>query len=155
MIDFSIPTDLQPIVIMLGGVVLVMIITAIIGRILVRAMHRLMAKRSHELDQALMRARWKRIKTMIDRPDAESDRLAVIEADNLLDFVLKAMHMPGETMAFRLKFAERKFYELKRVRWCHSMRNKVVHEPDFRLAHRQAAAAVKEYERALRLLAAI
>lgn len=146
---------LQPLIVILISIVVVMIFSAILGRMLIRAIHRLMAKRSHELDQQVMRQRWQRIRAMIDQDDSGSDRLAVIEADNLLDFVLKAMHMPGETMAFRMKFAERKFYELKRTRWCHSMRNKIVHEPDFRLKHSQAVAAVNEYQRALRLLGAL
>ena len=127
----------------------------ITARKLHRAIHRMLARRAHDLDLAKMRERWLRIQAMVRSPDPNTDRLAVIEADNLLDLVLKAMHMPGETMAFRLKFAQNKFYELKRVRWCHSIRNKLVHEPDFRLQKKQAIAAVKEYERVLKLLGAL
>ncbi len=137
----------------LGGVVFLFLLLSLFLRFSLRFIHRLLARRAHELDREQMRKRWQRITAMLASPDGA--RLAVIEADNLLDFVLKAMHLPGETMAFRLKFAQNKFYELKRVRWAHSLRNNVVHEPDFRLKSSQAYAAVKEYERALKLLGAL
>lgn len=138
--------------ILLGGLIVFLLVVWFI-RSAIRWMHRLLARRAHELDREQMRKRWQRITNMLDLP--EGAKLAVIEADNLLDFVLKAMHLPGATMAFRLKFAQNKFYELKRIRWAHTLRNNVVHEQDFRLKKSQAVAAVKEYERALKLLGAL
>ena len=132
----------------IGGVVVFLIILMLLIRWVIRSFKRWVASRSHELDRDEMRARWGRIENT-------PDQLALIEADKLLDYVLKAMHMPGETFALRIQFAQKKFYELKRVRWAHNLRNKVVHEPEFHLPRRQAYAALKEYERALKLLGAL
>ncbi len=130
------------------GVVVFLIAVVLIFRWFIRSFKRWLARRSHALDRDEMRARWKRIEVM-------PDQLAIIEADKLLDYVLKAMHMPGESFAFRMQFAQKKFYELKRVRWAHNLRNKLVHESDFVLQKRQAYAALKEYERSLKLLGAL
>lgn len=113
------------------------------------------ARRQHELDLELMRERWKRIERLAGSPEHEGDRLAIIEADKLLDFVLKQMHMPGDTFAYRLKFTQRKYYELKKVRFAHELRNKLVHDPDFNLRRAQAQAALKEFQKALRVLGAL
>lgn len=113
------------------------------------------ARRQHELDLELMRERWKRIERLAGSPEHEGDRLAIIEADKLLDFVLKEMHMPGDTFAYRLKFTQGKYYELKKVRWAHELRNKLVHDPDFNLRRAQAQAALKEFQKALRVLGAL
>ena len=147
--------NVQAIIWTVVGVLVVLVILLLFVRWAVRSVRRLLARRAHELDRELMRKRWKRITMLLNSPDAETAKLAIIEADNLLDFVLKAMHLPGETMAYRLKFAQNKFYELKRVRWAHTLRNSVVHEQDFRLKKSQATAAVNEYERALKLLGAL
>ena len=147
--------DPQTLAWIVGGLLVGLIVLALVVRSLVHWMHRLLARRAHDLDRDKMRARWSRITAMLQSPDRETDKLAVIEADNLLDFVLKAMHLPGETMAFRMKFAQNRFYELKRVRWAHNVRNNVVHEPDYILKKATAYACIKEYERALKLLGAL
>lgn len=113
------------------------------------------ARRRHELNREQMRERWQRIERLLKSPQHEGDRLAIIEADSLLDFVLKAMHLPGETFALRIKFAQKKYFELKRVRWAHELRNKIVHQTDYRLDRRTAEAAVKAFEKALRTLGAL
>lgn len=138
-----------------GAVLVGLIVLALMARSMIHWVHRLLARRAHDLDREKMRARWNRITAMLQNPDRAMDKLAIIEADNLLDFVLKAMHLPGETMAFRMKFAQNRFYELKRVRFAHNVRNNVVHEPDYVLKKATAYACIKEYERALKLLGAL
>ncbi|MEK7666031.1 MAG: hypothetical protein AAB337_04120 [Patescibacteria group bacterium] len=113
------------------------------------------ARRQHGLNLEEMRERWKRIERLAGSPEHEGDRLAIIEADKLLDFVFKQMHIPGDTFAIRIKFAQSKYFQLKRVRWAHELRNKLVHEPDFILRSAQAHSALKEFYKALRLLGAL
>jgi hypothetical protein len=112
------------------------------------------ARRQHDLDREVMRKKWARVQSLIDSPDPENDRLAIIEADKILDFVLTAMKMPGNGVAQKLQFATNKYYELKRVRWAHGLRNRIVHE-EVRLNHREAKAAVSEFERALNVLGSL
>ena len=63
--------------------------------------------------------------------NGESDSeyaLALIEADKLLDFFLKARHFAGNTLGERLKVAGYRFPELRKVWPAHKMRNRIVHE---------------------------
>ncbi len=143
---------------MLIAYAVIALIVFVVFMILVRKFRRFVkafwARRKHELDREVMRKKWARVQSLIDSPDPENDRLAIIEADKLLDFVLTAMKMPGGGVAQKLQFATNKYYELKRVRWAHGLRNRIVHE-EVRLSHREARAAVGEFQRALKVLGAL
>jgi hypothetical protein len=75
-----------------------------------------------------------------------------MEADKLLDHVLKSMSFPGETMAERLKLAEYKYASLRQVWPAHKLRNQLVHDPAFDMSVRQAKFALKEFKDALKVL---
>lgn len=79
-------------------------------------------------------------------------KLAIMEADTILDAGLKSMMMPGETLGERLKVACYKYPRLKDVWWAHKMRNDLAHDASFQLSTRRAAQAIDEFERALKIL---
>lgn len=79
-------------------------------------------------------------------------KLAVIEADNLLDAALKSLVMPGDTLGERLKVACYKYPKLKNVWWAHKLRNNLVHDHSFRLHSSEAKRALGEFEKALKEL---
>jgi len=79
-------------------------------------------------------------------------KLALLEADNLLDSGLKSIMMPGETLGERLKVAGYKYPNLKNVWWAHKLRNQLAHESSFQISQRQARQALDEFERALKTL---
>ncbi len=79
-------------------------------------------------------------------------KLAIMEADTLLDTGLKSIMMPGSTLGERLKVACYKYQKLQNVWWAHKLRNQLVHESSFELSQRQAKNALDEYERALKIL---
>lgn len=156
--DYRIPMETAALIENVALVVIVLVFLLVIfllARRVMSALRRMSARRAHHLELEEMHKRWARIEGLLRAPDADTDRLAVIEADNLLDYVLKAMHLPGDNLSRRLGFATNKYYELKRVRWAHGLRNKLVHEQDYRLSRKQAYAAVKEFERALKVLGAL
>lgn len=126
----------------------------ILARMLRRWLKASMARRKHELDREEMKKKFARVQKLIDSPDTENDRLAIIEADKMLDYVLTAMGMPGNGVAQKLQFATNKYYELKRVRWAHGLRNRIVHQ-EVQLSHREAKAAVAEFQHALKILGAL
>lgn len=147
--------DVETIAAYAVGILVFFIIGFIGAQTFRRWIKRNMARRKHELDRAQMKKRWAHVQSLLNSKNSETHRLAVIEADKLLDVVLKAMNMPGENFATRMNFAQKKYYELKKVRWAHSLRNKLVHEADVHLPKKKARAAVKSYERALKLLGAL
>jgi len=79
-------------------------------------------------------------------------KLALLEADTLLDVGLKSMMMPGETLGERLKVACYKYPKLQNVWWAHKLRNNLAHDASFQLSTRQARQAIDEFERALKTL---
>lgn len=82
-------------------------------------------------------------------------KLSVIEADKLLDTVLRDMHIPGETMGERLKMAAYRYKSISDVWPAHKLRNQLVHDSTFELSIGQAKRAVRDFERALKHLGAL
>ncbi len=79
-------------------------------------------------------------------------KLAVMEADTILDAGLKSIRMPGETLGERLKVACYKYPKLKDVWWAHKLRNSLAHDAAFQTTAREAKKAIDEFERALQTL---
>ena len=79
-------------------------------------------------------------------------KLAVMEADKLLDAALKSMVLPGETLGERLKSAQYKYPDIRRVWGAHRLRNQLVHDSSFQISIGQAKRALKDYEAALKVL---
>lgn len=79
-------------------------------------------------------------------------KLAIIDADKLLDHVLKSMMMPGETLADRLKMAAYNYPAIKKVWPAHKLRNQLVHDSGFELRSGEAKRALSDFHDALRAL---
>jgi hypothetical protein len=95
--------------------------------------------------------RWKMIRKTSEQ-GVMGGKLAVMEADTLLDSALKSMSMPGTTLGERLKMACYKYPKLKDVWWAHKIRNQLVHESTFQLTPRLASQALNEFEKAFKIL---
>ncbi len=97
--------------------------------------------------------RWEEILARLQKGDEANLKLAVIEADNLLDEILKRMGLPGQDMAERLKQIEvQEIKSIDRIWSTHKIRNQIVHEPDFHLTQEEAEATVENIEEALKEL---
>ncbi|HTM68415.1 MAG TPA: hypothetical protein VL426_03890 [Candidatus Binatia bacterium] len=114
------------------------------------------ASRAFEVrDRETMRRRWREIEQMLSAPGEMSRKVAVLEADKLLDYALKALAMPGTTLGERLKFAQYKYPELRDVWWAHKVRNQLAHEASYHLDPSVARSALKAFEKALTRVGAI
>jgi hypothetical protein len=105
----------------------------------------------HGLTRERIREKWDEIER-VSGQGVMGAKMGVVEADKLLDGVLKSLMMPGETMGERLKVASYKYPELRNVWFAHKLRNQIVHESTFELSERQAKAAIHEYKRALKVM---
>ncbi len=138
------------------GLVLMAALVAVLVWLTYVNFRRFVASRKYDLgDRNSMRNRWKEVESLLDAPGELSPKLAVIEADKLLDHALKAMAMPGDTLGERLKFAAYKYPKLREVWWAHKVRNQLVHEASYRLDRSLARKAVRSFRRALMLIGAI
>ena len=105
-----------------------------------------------DMDREGIKRRWEEVELMLRKHGEITDKIAILEADKLLDLVLKSMTMPGQTMGERLKIACYKYPRLQNVWWAHKLRNQLVHESSFAVSHNTARAAVRSYGRALKML---
>ncbi len=102
------------------------------------------------LERKEIRKRWQGIEKLLWDKEEMKWRTAVIEADKLLDQVLKSMTLPGKDLGERLRLAVAKYPQLRQVWWAHKVRNQLVHESDFVLNYRLAKAAVLTFKAGLR-----
>ncbi len=108
------------------------------------------------LSKSKLKKKWEKIQARLEEKDEANLKLAVIEADNFIDYLLKRIGYKGETMAERLK--QIKPAQLKNLDglWqAHKVRNNIVHEPNFKLTLHQAEEAIENYEKVLEELEAI
>lgn len=95
--------------------------------------------------------RWQEVR-QTGRQGIMGAKLAIFEADTLLDSGLKSIMMPGETLGERLKVACYKYPKLRDVWWAHKLRNQLAHDSSFQITQREAERALDDFERALKVL---
>ncbi len=79
-------------------------------------------------------------------------KLAVIEADKLLDNAMRSLVIPGETMGERLKAAQYRYPNIRKVWPAHKLRNQLVHDSAFEISVGQAKRALRDFHDALKTL---
>ncbi|MCR4278656.1 MAG: hypothetical protein NUV81_01990 [bacterium] len=137
--------------ILIAVILLILIILLGVGAHFVDRIRRLAGSEMFGLTREEVRSRWQQIEQS-SKQGAMGAKLAVLEADNLLDTALKSMTMPGNTLGERLKVASARFPEIRSVWWAHKLRNQIAHDSSFHIGTRQAEKALKEFERALKKL---
>lgn len=93
---------------------------------------------------------WREVEGLAKQGSAAGRKLAVIEADKLVDTALRKIGFPGETMAERMKVAEYQFPAIRQMWNAHRWRNQLVHEAHFSLSERQVLEALRAYEEVMR-----
>jgi hypothetical protein len=92
---------------------------------------------------------WEAIAKRLTSKDEANYKLSVIEADKLLDTVLKKLTIPGETMGERLKAIPRsQLPSLDNVWQAHRLRNHLVHTTEFVLTEGKSKQAIDIYKQA-------
>mgnify|MGYP001567257168 FL=1 len=143
----SLPNVLPYVVIGTIGFVLAIILTVWVRRTLRRW--------RFGADRESVTKHWQAVEDLAARGDAMSYRLAIIQADAVLDLALKAKAFPGTTTGERLKFASRKYRDLRRAFWARSLRNRLVHEAGSDLKIGDAKRAIADFREALVELGAL
>lgn len=111
-------------------------------------------KCSSSIDKQFVARKWNEITTTASRTD-QSARFAIIEADKLLDYVLKARGYSGDTMGDRLRSANNDFSYTDDVWHAHKLRNKLVHEAEYQIDSRLIHRGVEQFRQALKDMRAI
>lgn len=96
---------------------------------------------------------WEAITKRLAIKDEANYKLAVIEADKLLDTVFKKLTIPGSTMGERLKAIPiSQLPSLDNVWQAHRLRNHLVHTTEFVLTENKAKQAIDIYKQAFKEL---
>ncbi len=133
--------------IFIGGIVVI----TLLGIALYRVIKALRRPELHGTTREQIIKRWAEIeKTSVQ--GLMGAKLSVIEADKLLDQVLRSLFIPGQTLGERLKSAAYKYPNIHKVWGAHRLRNQLVHDTSFELTTRQARQALDDFKSALNVL---
>lgn len=92
--------------------------------------------------------RWQQILDKLNEQNENSWKIAVMDADILLDEVLQEQGYAGAGVGERLKQVGPEYRSVVQYAWeGHKTRNKVAHDPKFKLSERDARLAISMYER--------
>ena len=92
--------------------------------------------------------KWEKIIKLSESDNSSDWRLAVIEADIILDELLEKLHLPGETMGEKLKAVEQSDFTTIESAWeAHKARNMIAHEgSEFLVNQREIHRIISLYE---------
>lgn len=104
-------------------------------------------------DGGVRRERWQTIIKKMESANTSDWKLAIIEADTLLDEMVKKMGYPGENLGERLRHVEVSDFTSLQEAWeAHKVRNRIAHDSSdqFILTEREARRVIGLFEKVFR-----
>ena len=140
--------------VLIDGIFNVFIIIFIVGIIFVYIKFREVIKKEREFyspveiedtEAGEHQTQWEIIVNHTDSNNPAEWKIAIIEADNILDNILKEVGYEGDTLADRLKVAGDG--DIIQQAWeAHKIRNAIAHEGEIELTQREAKRVIGLYE---------
>ncbi|MEK7187342.1 MAG: hypothetical protein AAB691_00670 [Patescibacteria group bacterium] len=113
-------------------------------------------KRIVSLADKIIQERWDKVAKRFATGTPEGLTLSVIEADKIVDDVLKSLGLEGEHMADRLgQLSPEEVGNLEGVWRAHRLRNNLVHSPDFKASPDEIERALDSFEKFLKEIKAL
>ena len=102
----------------------------------------------HNVENTSKNLRWNKVLKLVFSTIPSDWKLAVIEADSLLDTFLSQMGFKGDNLGDKLKNSDRDKFPGLTLAWeVHNIRNKIAHEgSSFELPQREAKRVIAIYE---------
>jgi len=96
--------------------------------------------------------RWAKVLSHVFSDNSNDWKLAIIEADSMLEELLDQLGFKGESLGDKLKSADRdKFKSLTSAWEVHTIRNRIAHEGlEFHMSHQEAKRIITLYEQIFR-----
>lgn len=92
--------------------------------------------------------RWQKILDQVNSDNPNNWKVAILEADVLLNDVLGEQGFFGETVSDKLKDAQTSNIESIQFAWdAHKIRNNIAHQIDYNITQHEARMAISMYER--------
>jgi len=96
--------------------------------------------------------KWQEIEDLITKPSEIYWKMAVIEADKIVDYALKQKETPGKDMGERIRFAKSKNHNLGKLWGPHILRNNLVHETNHTITQKEAKWAIRVFKEGLKIM---
>jgi hypothetical protein len=96
--------------------------------------------------------RWAKVLAHVFSPTLSDWKLAIIEADSMLEDLLTQLNFKGENIGEKLKSADREKFKNLTAAWeVHTIRNKIAHEGlNFEISQKEAKRVIALYEQIFR-----
>ncbi len=109
-------------------------------------------RRESEKRQSLKNPRWAVVLEYLFSPNENEWRLAIIEADAMLETLLDQLGFKGETIGEKLKTADSDTFKMLPAAWeVHTIRNRIAHEgSEFHISTQEAKRIIALYEQIFR-----
>lgn len=100
-----------------------------------------------------LRKKWDKIKIRLESENPSQYKVAIIEADKVVDGILGGIGYKGKDMLEKLEKVKPDHIEnLDNLHRAHQIRNQIIHEKDFNVSRKLAGEIIKIYEDFLRSL---
>lgn len=139
---------------LLGFIIFALIKTTWLKRLIIYDWKEFLTFRPHGLRK--VEKDWQKIKNRLETDMESEHKLAVIEADSMLNEILKEMGFGGESLGERLeKLTVASLPHIDEAREAHKIRNNIIHDPTYKLTLDEAKKIIIIYEKALTNLQAL
>ena len=106
-------------------------------------------------DKALIHVKWHEVEQHVKKGGPTHYRQAVVEADKLVDYCMKELGVPGQTMGERLRQSQSRFTDYDGLWKAHKVRNQLVHEMDREVLSFEVKKIIARFRTALNDLGAL
>lgn len=94
-----------------------------------------------------LRAKWNKVKEKLKSKNESDYKVAIIEADNIIDDLIARMNYKGENMGERLdNITSGQIENIEDLRKAHEVRNRIIHDESFVLTKEEAEKTMNIFE---------
>lgn len=105
------------------------------------------------ISKGRMQKKWSKIKEKLASGNVSQYKVAILEADVVIDKVLSDMGFGGKNVSERLeKIKPVQLYNYEEIKRAHLVRNRIIHEADFEVDKKQAEEILDIFESLLKHL---
>jgi hypothetical protein len=101
--------------------------------------------------KAKLKLKWDKIRKRLENANEADYKVAIIEADAVIDDLIKRIGYKGENMMERVKnIPAGQLDKIDEIEEAHEVRNRIIHEEKFKVTRKDADEVLKKYEHFLR-----
>ena len=134
--------------ILIGVIIFTLIKSTWLKRMVIWDLYEFLSYRSFESRK--IEKEWHKIKARLTAEMESERKLAVIEADKMIDHLLSQMDFEGANLGERLKKITVAYLpSIEEVKEAHKIRNNIIHDPTYKLSLEEAKKVLTICEKAL------